>query len=116
MDTESAMLNALNIGADDGRKTENGMVTRMNKLVELLEVERPIIPDSNADYDIGYNNGLVMAQAIALKHDAVPVVRCKDCKYKFSANGHNKNGCPLDGAGLMNDDDFCSYGERKGNE
>lgn len=24
MDTESAMLNALNIGADDGRKTANG--------------------------------------------------------------------------------------------
>ena len=44
------------------------------------------------------------------------VVRCKDCKYKFSANGHNKNGCPLDAAGLMNDDDFCSYGERKDNE
>ena len=42
-------------------------------------------------------------------------VRCKDCKYKFSANGHNKNGCPLDGAGLMNDNDFCSYGERKDN-
>jgi hypothetical protein len=45
--------------------------------------------------------------------DAVPVVRCKDCKYKFSANGHNKDGCPLDGVGLMHDDDFCSCGERK---
>jgi len=29
MDTEWAMLNALNIGADDGRKTENGMVMGM---------------------------------------------------------------------------------------
>ena len=41
--------------------------------------------------------------------------RCKDCKYKFSANGHNKDGCPLDGVGLMHDDDFCSCGERRDN-
>ena len=50
------------------------------------------------------------------KVDAVEVVRCKDCKYKFNANGHDKKGCPLDGVGLMNDDDFCSCGERKDNE
>ena len=46
----------------------------------------------------------------------VEVVRCNDCKYKFNANGHNKKGCPLDGVGLMNDDDFCSYGERREGE
>ena len=45
--------------------------------------------------------------------DWIPVVRCKDCKYKFSVNGHDKKGCPLDGVGLMNDDDFCSCGERR---
>ena len=45
--------------------------------------------------------------------DVVEVVRCKDCKYKFSVNGHDKKGCPLDGVGLMNDDDFCSCGERR---
>lgn len=45
--------------------------------------------------------------------DAVPVVRCRDCKYKFTANGHDKKGCPLDGVGLMNEDDFCSCGERR---
>lgn len=48
--------------------------------------------------------------------DVVKVVRCKDCKYKFSANGHDKKGCPLDGVGLLNDDDFCSCGERKDND
>ena len=50
--------------------------------------------------------------------DAVPVVRCKDCKqwcrnvgFTDSPNGHcfyhdiDTNGC-----------DFCSYGERKDNE
>ena len=54
-------------------------------------------------------NGAILA-------DLVEVVRCKDCKYKFKANGHNKNGCPLDGYGLMNDDDFCSCGERREGE
>lgn len=41
------------------------------------------------------------------------VVRCKNCDYKFVKNGHNKKGCPLDGVGFMNDNDFCSCGERK---
>lgn len=44
------------------------------------------------------------------------VVQCKDCKYKFEVNGHSKKGCPLDGMGLMNENDFCSCGERKEKE
>ena len=47
--------------------------------------------------------------------DAVPVVRCKDCKYRFKNNGHSKDGCPIIDANIwMDDDDFCSHGERKG--
>lgn len=46
--------------------------------------------------------------------DAVPVVRCRECKYRFGNNGHSKNGCPIIDANIwMDDDDFCSYGERK---
>ena len=46
--------------------------------------------------------------------DAVPVVRCQDCKHRFENNGHSKNGCPIIDANIwMDDDDFCSYGERK---
>ena len=46
--------------------------------------------------------------------DAVPVVRCLECKYRFRNNGHSKNGCPIIDANIwMDDDDFCSYGERK---
>ena len=40
--------------------------------------------------------------------DAVPVVRCRDCKYR------SKDGCPIIDANIwMDDDDFCSHGERK---
>ena len=46
--------------------------------------------------------------------DAVPVVRCRECKYRFKNNGHSKAGCPIIDANIwMDDDDFCSHGERK---
>ena len=46
--------------------------------------------------------------------DVAPVVRCKDCKYRFKNNGHDKSGCPIIDANIwMDDDDFCSHGERK---
>ena len=45
--------------------------------------------------------------------DAVEVVRCKDCKYRFKNNGHSRDGCPIVDAKIwMDDDDFCSHGER----
>ena len=40
--------------------------------------------------------------------DAVPVVRCRGCKY------HNKPTCPMRlSFNWTKDDDFCSYEERK---
>lgn len=40
--------------------------------------------------------------------NAVPVVRCRECKY------HNKPPCPMRlSFNWTEDDDFCSYGERK---
>ena len=45
--------------------------------------------------------------------DAVPVVRCKDCKYMIQwADGRY---CTVwDGVNGMGDDGFCNYGERRG--
>ena len=46
--------------------------------------------------------------------DTVPVVRCRECKYRFKNNGHSKDGCPIIDANIwMDDDDFCSHGERE---
>ena len=40
--------------------------------------------------------------------DAVPVARCLECKYR------SKDGCPIIDANIwMDDDDFCSHGERE---
>ena len=40
--------------------------------------------------------------------EAVPVVRCKDCKYRDGTPGQPNILCAQ-----MHEDDFCSYGERK---
>lgn len=40
--------------------------------------------------------------------DAVPVVRCKDCKHEFGGS------CIICGFQKRKPEDFCSYGERKG--
>lgn len=52
------------------------------------------------------------------KEDVVPVVRCKDCKYykaqKQSVNWKNKKKyCCRVVALKVNENDYCSYGERK---
>ena len=41
------------------------------------------------------------------KVDVVEVVRCKDCKYKYRHN------CTRAVEVWINDEDFCSWGERK---
>ena len=48
------------------------------------------------------------------KVDAVEVVRCKDCKH-WKPCAFTGGECSLDEQ-VWCDDDFCSYGERKGNE
>lgn len=49
--------------------------------------------------------------------DAVPVVRCKDCKHRRDdedyACGHYCVRRPHNGGYLCEDDDYCSYGERR---
>lgn len=50
----------------------------------------------------------VSCKTVKPKLDMVAVVRCKDCKY------HNNLWCPMIPAfEWTEDDDFCSYGERK---
>ena len=43
--------------------------------------------------------------------DAVPVVRCKDCKYWTM--GYCNHFAYYDYEPMTNEDDFCSYGERR---
>lgn len=47
--------------------------------------------------------------------DVVPVVRCKECKYAYINSFSATSGVALcsSSAKVMQQDDFCSYGERK---
>ena len=47
--------------------------------------------------------------------DAVPVVRCKDCKYAYinSYSAASGNAICSTSANVTQQDDFCSYGERR---
>lgn len=47
--------------------------------------------------------------------DAVPVVRCKDCKYAYidSYSAASRHVICSASANVTQQDDFCSYGERR---
>lgn len=45
--------------------------------------------------------------------DAVPVVRCKDCKYAYFISRNLMYECGRLEDRLMFSDDFCSYGEKR---
>ena len=44
--------------------------------------------------------------------DVVEVVRCKDCKHYYTELLHGDHECQVFDM-LMNDDDYCSQGERR---
>ena len=75
---------------------------------------------SGADFGGEFWDEAVLASDIknAPTIDAVPVVRCKDCKHykpqKKSAHWENRaNYCNRVVTIKVQPDDFCSYGERK---
>lgn len=57
----------------------------------------------------------IIKDAVREVFDAVPVVRCKDCKwYKDFGSYYRLLDCiHRDGLSFANEDNFCSYGERK---
>lgn len=76
-----------------------------------------------ADYCAGWN-GLIRLLEKAPTVDAVPVVRCKECKHCRELNRKDRieeayaDGvlwCKNQSDGVW-PDDFCSYGERRGGE
>ena len=78
---------------------------------KLLEIYKKWIPQLLSKEDEGDRRGVetcIMVLEDMQTVDAVPVVRCRECKY------HNKPTCPMRlSFNWTKDDDFCSYGERK---
>ena len=84
---------------------------------KLLGIYKKWIPQLSSKEDEGDRRGVETCIAVLEDMqtvDAVTVVRCRECKYRFKNNGHSKDGCPIIDANIwMDDDDFCSHGERE---
>lgn len=74
----------------------------------------------NHDYDGGIKDACIDILNFidnAPTVDAVPVVRCKDCRW-WSDWGNGTGSCELSEAAMRREDatDFCSFGERRNDE
>ena len=87
--------------------------------------------DANRALEIVYEQGIAHPNAYHLTNyatlilqeaptvDAVPVVRCKDCKYVYYYNEEGCRGFVCNGYfqyGDVEPNDFCSYGEMRNND
>ena len=53
----------------------------------------------------------VSCKTVKPKPDIVAVVRCKDCRHLMFSDCYGECGAAR--MGIVNPDDYCSYGERK---
>ena len=101
---------------DVREKTSNGK--RLIDADKLLEIYKKWIPQLSSKEDEGDRRGVETCIAVLEDMqtvDSVPVVRCRECKYRGTDDCifHIK-GEPADEELLLKlDNDFCSYGERK---
>lgn len=92
------------------KKYERGAVTGRPREV-YFEVGDEIIKTDGIEVT-GSGDGLVTDLFLSLPDlDAVPVIRCKDCKHREVENGFCEGrGWPMQ---LVPDDGFCDKGERR---
>ena len=96
------------------------------KLVELIKdgIRKGLRAkgDDRLDYSFEDVADYLIAHGVTVQSermvDAVPVVRCKDCKYGEvdDADLPTQYLCNYHGADWNGENHFCSYGERKENE
>lgn len=78
-------------------------------------------PRGNSVFDDLRVQGMAMGIDLALRKlndapaaDVVPVVRCRECKYRFYDDELNRLWCDrASGCFEISDDAFCSYGEKR---
>lgn len=82
------------------------------RLIDANEIENLFnaqVERGATDLFDAFEDALQDAQAV----DAVPVMRCQNCKYyALWADGRAMNHCDKHEC-TMYDEDFCSYGERR---
>lgn len=81
--------------------------TEKGETMRLIDADALIDELGISDEDIIFEGMLVDAPTI----DAVPVVRCKDCKWKADTIG--ESWCDFHEFTILSDDDYCYHGERR---
>ena len=83
----------------------------INKALPSTKEEYELKPDELKKVDelLGYNKSICIRLKAILPEDAVPVVRCKDCKWNCFSGCSIVYNNELD---KPKDDCFCSFGER----
>lgn len=81
-------------------KREDAMVAYANNEVDIRQGKFD-------DYRQYMRNVLRSVESV----NTVPVVRCKDCRWKADTIG--ESWCDFHEFTILSDDDYCSYGERK---
>lgn len=84
------------------------------RLIDADEIENKAVPMDSYD---GFWSGPAIKLSVIRKSptiDAVPVVRCRECKHYEIHKPKVLENCERNGYIIpMKPDDFCSYGERK---
>lgn len=91
--------------------------TEARTMAEYITKNAAINAVENAPIELFQSEWEEIEEAInaAPAADVAPVVRCKDCKYAYINSFSAASGVALcsSSAKVMQQDDFCSYGERK---
>ena len=80
-----------------------------NKLIDFIDVGHLRHPGELCYSEVDVANILLHAPTV----DAVPVVRCRECKHYDPENHHCDHYMGTSAPLRRKPDDFCSYGERK---
>ena len=92
------------------------MMARLIDADKLLEIYKKWIPQLLSKEDEGDRRGVETCIAVLediQTVDAVPVVRCRECKHCDPENYHCDHPMGTAAPLKRKPDDFCSYGERK---
>lgn len=93
------------------------MMARLIDADKLLEIYKKWIPQLSSKEDEGDRRGVETCISVLEDMqtvDAVPVVRCRECKHYEIHKPKVLENCERNGYIIpMKPDDFCFYGERK---
>ena len=95
-----------------GKQSSKKRLVDANKLIDFIDVCHLRQPGELCWSELDVENLLLNAPTV----DAVPVVRCRDCIHYFSGaclKIYSDGNVSQDAWQERNEDDFCSYGERK---